>query len=712
MNKKKETKKFKRYLALALCLSLGPTSFSPIVAHADYQEAMDKASEAYGKYDTYVKPVENIYNSVQEAQKAEEAVNAASGAGTAAKAAADAGGIKNFGDGVNAAGDAMALYGDLSSMESPGDIANVAGDAAGLAGDFGAANADEMAGAAGIVGSVFGQKISDSMSYRSVGNNVIWHCSSGTPYPTINEEVEVRCVAAPTGRAQWVMPMSWSYHATPSHGGKATAVTMPSVGWRCGHHGCYPVGSAVATIEYNTYEGDVTMGGDMYFDFSKYNNSEFNSFEQGEYNPNGYQYDPNSYGSSSGSISDATGDFFANIGSGGYGDIGDIANGKGGYNWNLPDYDAGTINDMFNDKSGSYNADEGSWSGAGGHYDADGNWHDSGAGNGYYDADGNWHGGSSAGGYYDADGNWNDGSTSGYDANGNWHEGDSGSGYYDADGNWHNGSSGSDNLDDYFGGAGGDGVDGNTSGTNGLSSDITGFGNENAGTTTKDILANGGYVGDDGQVYDAEGNSWGSAEKSGLIPMEEGSDQLNNILAEGGWVDEQGNIHDANSNVVGYLVKAGSRASEESEAWDNSSTLDKLDAYMQELMKSLGKSNDGESSLMEQLTGKKGDGSNILDALKSTFGMKSSEDVRKDTMTPQQMFDAAHKILNELGYTDEQLAKGENYDKDSAYTEPDKAWDMNRITTLQKNFKINSGLKVQKPTAITKASSSFNMVRP
>lgn len=173
MNKKKETKRFKRYLALALCLSLGPTSFSPIVAHADYQEAMDKASEAYGKYDTYVKPVENIYNSVQEAQKAEEAVNAASGAGTAAKAAADAGGIKNFGDGVNAAGDAMALYGDLSSMESPGDIANVAGDAAGLAEDFGAANADEMAGAAGIVGSVFGQKISDSMSYRSVGNNVI-----------------------------------------------------------------------------------------------------------------------------------------------------------------------------------------------------------------------------------------------------------------------------------------------------------------------------------------------------------------------------------------------------------------------------------------------------------------------------------------------------------------------------------------------------------
>ena len=57
-------------------------------------------------------------------------------------------------------------------------------------------------------------------------------------------------------------------------------------------------------------------------------------------------------------------------------------------------------------------------------------------------------------------------------------------------------------------------------------------------------------------------------------------------------------------------------------------------------------------------------------------------------MTEQQLFDMAKKLLLANGMTLEDIVKGKNYDKNSAYTEPANAWDMNRITTLLKAKKI------------------------
>lgn len=58
------------------------------------------------------------------------------------------------------------------------------------------------------------------------------------------------------------------------------------------------------------------------------------------------------------------------------------------------------------------------------------------------------------------------------------------------------------------------------------------------------------------------------------------------------------------------------------------------------------------------------------------------------TISDQEMFGFARKVLKELGYSLEDLMKNKTYDSGSAYTDPDKAWDMNRITTLLKGKKI------------------------
>ena len=79
-------------------------------------------------------------------------------------------------------------------------------------------------------------------------------------------------------------------------------------------------------------------------------------------------------------------------------------------------------------------------------------------------------------------------------------------------------------------------------------------------------------------------------------------------------------------------------------------------------------------------------------------------------MTPQQMYDMTANLLKELGYTDADIAAGKNYDKDSAYTEPYKAWDMNRITTLQKNFKIDTHIREEKASSMSKAAGKLGNI--
>jgi hypothetical protein len=60
----------------------------------------------------------------------------------------------------------------------------------------------------------------------------------------------------------------------------------------------------------------------------------------------------------------------------------------------------------------------------------------------------------------------------------------------------------------------------------------------------------------------------------------------------------------------------------------------------------------------------------------------------KSTLSNQDLFDIAKRLLLEAGFSEDDIRKGLNYDKDSAYTEPNVAWDFNRMTTLLKGRKV------------------------
>ena len=692
----------------------------------------NKAMEAIGKGVEIYSQGKQIYDTAKEIKEAtsaaKETADAVKGTADATKGTADtakaAGGvIDKVGAGI---GVAAGVYGLVTGE---GDIGSTAVTLSELSQNLGDLGVDIGVGAGfadamDVIGSVFGQKLSDSVSYRSVGSHGKYTCTTQTPAPTINEDVSVKCVGVPIHGAQFVVPPVLNLSAHPTSGGKKT-LAGAGVPWRCGHHGCHPVDGVAVTVEYNVYEGSVTMGNDLYFDESTFNydaNFDSESFSV----EGGYQYSP--------------------YGAGEYG-FGSLSDGIAEY------YKYNTDYDQF--MNGGYYDTDGLWhsgSGSGGYFDADGNWHNGFSGDGYYDSDGLWHSGSNGldgsgnaydwnsqygdlfnkdlhdgdgsynangfdwssssgnGGYFDADGNWHSGqnpySNGYYDANGKWIDGYTG-GYYDSDGNWYDGGMyGSDDLDSYFGNGSNNGKF-----TFGMSDDLTGTDAFNATVSAKEALTEGGYVGEDGTIYDAEGNSWGSAAAAGLIAFEEGSDELNNILAQGGWIDVNGNVYDADGNLVGYVVPVGSLDKVEKDAFDDDSMFAKSQAIFQEFLNSLSNANGGDASLMDRLTGSSTKGS-VLSTLKSALGLTSEDDIRKETMTPQQMYDVARDILKALGYTDEDIAKGLNYDKGSAYTEPDKAWDMNRITTLQKNFKIDTHIRLpKKAKSVTGAAGQFGAVK-
>lgn len=957
-------KKHKRLAALIAAV-FSVSSFAPTVVMAEegeggsgyekFEEYVDYGMQAYNQYQTIKNAIDSTKSAGEAAKGAAQAVEgtaqavegtaqAVEGTAGAVEGTANAvsegakGAVPGLGDYIGAAGAVMGLA--QLDFSDPGGAMNNLSDVASSVSTFTSGATSAAAGTVasylGIVGSIFGEQISESMTYRSAGSHGKYQCTSSTPSPTINEKVEVTCVGVPTGGAQFVVPPVIKFSKTPTEGGKYR-FDGAGVPWKCGHHGCYPVGAIAVDVEYNTYQGVGTLGGgDFFFDGENANFDFVNAKEDtvGLFGSkeDEYGYNPGSmFGE--GSLSDALGGYFKNAyndgfsgvyGGGGYfgpgsegwtgggyfgpgsegwtgggyfgpgsegwgnGDgngfgggswnggngFGDGSwNGGNGYGpndawnngsgngsgnggglwggngddssfnggnwngsgngygpggaWNNGDNsgsgnggglwngggsnpngtnggsDAGLwgpgnegwggngyaegINKELYDGSGSYNAGASEWAsstGQGGYYDNNGTWHDgqspfdgghynsdgswvadggqsggyfdnngnwhNGGSDGYYDGNGNWHSNGSegsSGGYYDLDGKWHDGSGNGYydgegnwhdganpyegghyDANGNWVEGggsenangggyydsegnwhEGGEGYYDSEGNWHDASQyGSSDLDNYFG----DNVSGDLpaiNGINGMTGDITGFEINIDGKNAQSVLANGGYVGADGIIYDADGNAYGSAESAGLIPMEEGSAQLENVLAQGGWVDENGNVHDASGMVVGYVVPAGSLTNAEEEAFENMSLFEKSEAMLQQLLSGIGNSNSGEEGMGERMSGGSASG-NLLDTLKATFGMANSADVHENTMNPQQMYDMAAKLLKELGYTDADIAAGTNYDKDSAYTEPYKAWDMNRITTLQKNFKIDTHIRNEKGSSMGKAAGQFGSV--
>lgn len=683
LNKKKKGKHKNKQTAALLALSL-------ITSSLFYPASAVIYADGYNKYDDTIEYGTQAYEPVNNANQ-----------------------VKTEGSISGQTGDANSSMDMIQDSSDIGDIANSATD-------FDLNVGSDFDAAADIVGSIFGQKISETMSYRSVGSKGKYECTSSTPYSTINEPVSVRCVGVPMGGASFMVPPVLNFSSTPTTGGKKKFVGGGTA-WRC-HHGCYPVGSIAVQVEYNTYEGEVTMGGNTFFDNKDYNDLFNGQNGDGVYGSNGNNFEYNPYTDigekGNGSISDALSSYYTNNTSGnpyadgnnpygGYYDAnghwhqsggnpyadgsGAGLNGNGqAYDWTSSDY-KDTINGAYYDNGSSFNASGSDWASSGGTL------------NGYYDSNGQWHNGGNPyeGGHYDSNGNWINGSNGGY---------------YDSDGNWHEGGNpyGSDNLDGYFGSNSGDtfaGIDGvnGIAGNVSMTDDITGLGSANAIMSAKDALTNGGYI-KDGIIYDADGNTWGNALTAGVIAMEEGSDQLNNVLAQGGWIGENEFIYDANGNVVGYVVPAGSMDNVEKEAFEDENFFEKSKSMLEDVLASLGNANGGDAGLMDRLEGIS-DGS-LMASLKETFGLKSAEDIRKETMTPQQMYDEAAKILKALGYTDEDIIKGNNYDKESAYTEPEKAWDLNRITTMRKNFKIDTGIRTSnKGKSMMNAATKFDAVK-
>lgn len=97
-----------------------------------------------------------------------------------------------------------------------------------------------------------------------------------------------------------------------------------------------------------------------------------------------------------------------------------------------------------------------------------------------------------------------------------------------------------------------------------------------------------------------------------------------------------------------------------------------------------------------------GNGSLLNDVVSGVSQILGGEAVA--TMTEQDMFDMAKKLLVASGYDISSLLSGKNYDGGSAYTEPDNAWDMNRMTKLLSSGKIK--LETEEVVAMRKAAEN------
>ena len=647
-----------------------------------------------------------------------------------------------------------------------------------------------------VIGVILGEKISESMTYRSWGQNGKYQCTADLDTPTIDETTNITCTGIPLAANTIIVPPQLTFSDTPSSGGKVTKVGAGvSMTYHGGRHPWWEILPIGLEIEYNVYEGDTMMADGYYSSFDglydsevqtsfDINNSEWDylkGFTWGNTDLSGIDIP---FSSGSGVISDAVAEYTFN----GTKNNTSVQNSYGNYGTGISgagvDY-ADSFNGFYNSLDGnsygggSYDPVSGSGYGYGngyGDYGNGGSWNGSGGsnanGNGGSwngsdgsDANGNggsWNGSGNNGSYdpvsgsgYGNGGSWDGSDGSGIYGNGSngygYGYGDSngnGSSYSSANSDWINGDSssynagaddwmGSDNeldsgmsssdLNNYFG-------DSNYSSNsyNGISEDLTGM--DNMGIfdqalnpkTVNDIINAGGYIDDNGDIYDAKGNKIGNVSEAGLGVFQEGSEalerilanggyvdengyvydangkllgkvssagnaefamgspELEKILAAGGWIDEFGNVHDASGRIVGHVTSATAAAHEYQNYLDDQSTMDKFLANLQSMFANAS----GENSLTDDLSGKNTD--NVIEKLKATFGLGDSASVLKETMTPQEMYDSAAKLLKALGYTDADIAKGLNYDKDSAYTQPETAWDMNRITTLQKNFKIDT----------------------
>ena len=360
------------------------------------------------------------------------------------------------------------------------------------------------------------------------------------------------------------------------------------------------------------------------------------------------------------------------------GSNGSSSGGSGGDGTNVGTYDGtgfsgngSDINNLYNDGDDSYNSSE-----FGG----------SSSGNGYGTSSGSGSG----------DGTDGSGSGSGY-----------GSGSGDSTDSSYSSSSGSGSgddifssgdLSDYFGSDGAD--DGNFDSYGNLTDDLLGAdgadsgvgGADGTGTESGDFASAGFGDGTDGsgqyfngtwdgsQGYFDEYGVW----HEGVSPLE----------ATGqGYYDENGVWHDGGESN-GYFDADGKWHPYENGEYDYSAyggiggmggeggLLGALQSAMGGVFGNSDSSNAGFGGLF-------GNNSTLSSIFNDMLGgIENSFLGKVPTLTNQQLFDNVKDILKKLGYDANALKKGTNYDPNSAYTQPNKAWDFNRITKLLKDGSV------------------------
>ena len=352
---------------------------------------------------------------------------------------------------------------------------------------------------------------------------------------------------------------------------------------------------------------------------------------------------------------------------------GENKNGNG-----LHDFNNGTINDLTNDNDP--NADRNrDGDGIPDHIDPDhGNGTINNGGNGANGGDGanGTNGGGGANGTNGKDGS-NGNNTYGNDNYGRLIDKllNNGSGSYNSgDNDWANsnkGGSGLSNLDSYF-----NGMDGNEELPNGLTNDILGV---------EDMLGNGETA------IDTDGDGIADSVQTpdgNIVGMEE---YLANKDADGAGNGDDyydgsgdGGFDDGNLSAIQDLMGMMDGMSDA----DGDGSMNGLNA------------NDSLASRIESL----------LRAQPTDTDSGNGDQTASD----QYLFDLAKKLLMANGMSLDDIAKGRNYDPNSAYTEPMRAWDMNRITTLLRAKKISlDGGEIRKEDAkqsISKASNRNNEI--
>lgn len=530
-----------------------------------------------------------------------------------------------------------------------------------------------------VMGIIGGEAISDSVKYRvaTYGSGISAKCSPKGDYsknPTVNEQYKITCIAVYDPSTYLVLPPSVTFSGTPTKSGKITETKMMiAYEWSGGKHPYWRKIPPIAVqLSLNAYEGATSLAAGSFDSFNAmgYDTTDNTGF--------GYEYSnsdvlptdsvyQNVYGLGGQESSD-----YSNI-------LGDSISDKYDINGSVINNDSeGIISDMIRDNSMNKrdildlfpSAPMSSSDSANLNLDIS---------NAI---------GKDTAKISDIGEFVNPASVSGSDSGTNMGEGKDGVSNSDKDtGN----SSNTDGADS-----------GNAEGT---SSDVFGRDDDTFQANSNDwadaVGASNGTSDLDGYFDEVSGSAGGNLD-SGFTDNLFGLDSEENTapfvfgnedsdkeyyagsmeLNQGEWEDENGYIHDSNGNIVGHV---NDRMQEmEDEEFDNFPLLDRIGQYLQDTIGFFDNSVDPNSKASRSLSGS-GTGVSLKDRIASFFGFNE----RGSTVSDQEMADYAMDFLSKLGYSKADVQAGRNYDPKSAYTEPSRSWDMNRITTLLNGRKIN-----------------------